>query len=175
MFIAVKPCPRGPIGRFVSSYITRHTRAAMGPPGQRPHYCDRFQSCPILASVGPQTEPRHGVTLTRRRHRKCQKKIRMCLRFMNVNRLCLQWAILQPGRMELLSVIFIYKDRGAGFFLLTTRRFCDKMRQAQEKRERDRVLFVQSDKQYCRFSAQCGRQAAGRGGRCEVKGFCHHV
>lgn len=79
--MAARPCPWGSIGRFVSSYITAHAQACayatlhtyththsvcdIAPPGQRPHYRDRFQSCPILASVGPQTKPWHGVTLTK--------------------------------------------------------------------------------------------------------------
>lgn len=99
-------------------YTPTHPLCVIAPPGQRPHYRDRFQSCPILACVGSQTKPWHGVTLTKHwnyKSQNCRGEMEKSGKRLEIYE-CEQgvlavWDITDlacAGRMELLSIIFIY-------------------------------------------------------------------
>lgn len=107
----------------------------IAPPGQGPHYRDRFQSCPILASVDLQyktlawglhsqnTGIKHFWTFAEGR-RKTAQRLEIYEHEQGVLAAGDITVLACAGRMELLSIIFIYthtcthtrEDWGAGFW-----------------------------------------------------------
>lgn len=154
-----------------ASHTPKHTLCVIAPPGHRPHYRDRFQSCPILASVGPQTKAlAWGYT-----HKTVELKKRQDCRVKMGRQIWDLWVwtgrarsvtdLACDGKMELLSISHIYphlhteRDWGGGCCTRRRTFICDKT-SSPERRDRHACLSRRTStmlRSQRRNTEQCAR------------------